>query len=112
MLSLYAKGLSTGEISGHFAEISPASGRDHLAPRSRRRLSHRSPTRSSRKWQDWSARPLDEVYAAVFVDAIVVKVRDGQVANRPIYVSLDGHRDVLGLWAGTGGEGAEFGCPC
>lgn len=62
--------------------------------------------------QDWSARPLDEVYAAIFVDAIVVKVRDGQVANRPVYaaigVSLDGHRDVIGLWAGTGGEGAKF----
>ena len=70
--------------------------------------------------QDWSARPLDEVYAAVFIDAIVVKVRDGWVANRPIFpreregppaaigVSLDGRRDVLGLWAGTGGEGAKF----
>ena len=42
----------------------------------------------------------------------MVKVRDGQVANRPIYaaigVSLDGDRDILGLWAGTGGEGAKF----
>jgi transposase-like protein len=50
--------------------------------------------------------------AAIFIDAIVVKIRDGQVANRPIYaaigVSLDGRRDVLGLWAGTGGEGAKF----
>jgi putative transposase len=40
------------------------------------------------------------------------KVRDGQVANRPIYaaigVTLQGERDVLGLWAGTGGEGAKF----
>jgi transposase-like protein len=46
------------------------------------------------------------------VDAIVVKVPDGQVANRPIYaaigVSLDGERDILGLWAGAGGEGAKF----
>jgi hypothetical protein len=62
--------------------------------------------------QDWSVRPLDEVYAALFIDAIVVKVRDGQVANRPIYaaigVTLDGDKDVLGLWAGTGGEGAKF----
>jgi transposase-like protein len=52
------------------------------------------------------------VYAAVFIDAIMVKVRDGQVANRPIYaaigVSLAGEKDVLGLWAGTGGEGAKF----
>ena len=48
----------------------------------------------------------------MFIDAIVVKVRDGQVANRPFYaaigVTLDGERDILGLWAGTGGEGAKF----
>jgi hypothetical protein len=51
-------------------------------------------------------------YAAIFIDAIVVKIRDGQVANRPFYaaigVSLAGERDVLGLWAGQGGEGAKF----
>jgi putative transposase len=61
---------------------------------------------------DWSVRPLDEVYAAIFIDAIVVKIRDGQVANRPSYaaigVSLDGERDILGLRAGQGGEGAKF----
>ncbi len=48
----------------------------------------------------------------MFIDAIVVKVRDGQVVNRPFYaaigVTLDGERDILGLWAGTGGEGAKF----
>jgi hypothetical protein len=48
----------------------------------------------------------------VFLDAINVKVRDGKVANRPIYVALavtvDGGRDILGLWAGDGGEGAKF----
>ena len=42
----------------------------------------------------------------------MVKIRDGQVANRPIYaaigVILDGEKDILGLWAGTGGEGAKF----
>ena len=46
------------------------------------------------------------------IDAIVIKVRDAQVANRPVYVAigvnLDGERDVLGLWLGpTGGEGAK-----
>ena len=60
----------------------------------------------------WAVRPLDETYAAIFIGAIVVKVRDGQVANRPFYaaigVSLAGERDILGLWAGTGGEGAKF----
>jgi len=62
--------------------------------------------------QSWQARPLDEVYAAIFIDAVVVKIRDGQVANRPIYaaigVTLAGDKDILGLWAGTGGEGAKF----
>jgi transposase-like protein len=46
------------------------------------------------------------------IDAIVVKIRDGQVANRPVYtaigVSVDGQRDILGLWVGTGGEGAKY----
>jgi hypothetical protein len=57
---------------------------------------------------DWSVRPLDAGYAAVFIGAIVLEVRDGQVANRPVYaaigVTLDGEKDVLGLWAGFGGE--------
>jgi len=52
------------------------------------------------------------VYPAILIDAIVLKVRDGQVANRPVYVamgiSLDGERDVLGMWLGpSGGEGAK-----
>ena len=62
--------------------------------------------------QSWQARPLAEVYAAISIDAIVVKVRDGQVANRSVYaaigVTLGGDKDILGLWAGTGGEGAKF----
>lgn len=54
-----------------------------------------------------------QIYAAVFIDAIYVKIRDGQVGNRPIYaaigVDLAGHKDILGLWAGTGGgESAKF----
>jgi len=48
----------------------------------------------------------------IFIDAIVVKVRDGQVVNRPVYaaigVSVNGERDILGLWAGDGSEGAKF----
>jgi transposase-like protein len=45
-----------------------------------------------------------------------VKIRDGQVANRPIYtaigVTVDGQREIVGLWAGQGGEGASPGFPC
>jgi putative transposase len=61
---------------------------------------------------EWQNRPLDAVYPVIFVDAINVKIRDGQVANRPIYIALavtaEGHRDSLGLWAGDGGEGAKY----
>ena len=48
----------------------------------------------------------------VFIDAIHIKIHDGQVANRPVYVAIGvtcaGERDILGLWAGDGGEGAKF----
>ena len=104
VLSLYAKGLTTGEISAHFAEIYGASVSKETVSRITDKVIE--------EMQGWQARPLDEACAAVFIDAIVVKVRDGQVANRPIYaaigVTLAGDKDVLGLWAGTGGEGAKF----
>jgi transposase-like protein len=52
------------------------------------------------------------VYPVVFIDAIHVKIREGQVANRPIYVAIgvtvDGERDILGLWVGEGGEGSKY----
>lgn len=104
VLSLYAKGLTTGEISAHFAEIYGASVSKETISRITDRVLE--------EMNEWQNRPLDEVYAAIFIDAIVVKIRDGQVANRPIYaaigVTLDGEKDILGLWAGTGGEGAKF----
>jgi transposase-like protein len=104
VLSLYAKGLTTGEISAHFAEIYGASVSKETISRITDKVIE--------EMNEWAVRPLDEVYAAIFIDAIVVKVRDGQVANRPFYaaigVTLGGERDILGLWAGTGGEGAKF----
>jgi putative transposase len=104
VLSLYAKGLTTGEISAHFAEIYGASVSKETISRITDAVLE--------EMQAWQGRPLDEVYAAIFIDAVVVKVRDGQVANRPMYaaigVSLNGDRDILGLWAGSGGEGAKF----
>lgn len=104
VLSLYAKGLTTGEISAHFAEIYGASVSKETISRITDKVLE--------EMNEWAVRPLDETYAAIFIDAIVVKVRDGQVANRPFYaaigVTLGGERDILGLWAGTGGEGAKF----
>ncbi len=104
VLSLYAKGLTTGEISAHLAEIYGASVSKETISRITDKVIE--------EMNDWAVRPLDETYAAVFIDAIVVKVRDGQVANRPFYaaigVTLAGECDILGLRAGTGGEGAKF----
>ncbi|WP_431958744.1 IS256 family transposase, partial [Nocardia lijiangensis] len=104
VLSLYAKGLTTGEISAHFDEIYGAS----VSKETVSRITDKVLT----EMQEWSSRPLDEIYVAIFIDAIVVKVRDGQVANRPIYaaigVTATGEKDILGLWAGSGGEGAKF----
>jgi putative transposase len=104
VLSLYAKGLTTGEISAHFAEIYGASVSKETISRITDKVLN--------EMAGWCNRPLDEIYAAIFVDAVMVKVRDGQVANRPIYaaigVTLAGGKDILGLWAGTGGEGAKF----
>jgi putative transposase len=90
VLSLYAKGLTTGEISAHFADVYGASvSKDTVS---------RITDRVIEEMQTWWARPLEKVYAAIFIDAIMVKIRDGQVRNRPIYaaigVDFDGHKDV------------------
>jgi transposase-like protein len=104
VLSLYARGMTSGDISAHFAEIYGASVSKETISRITDKV--------VAEMQEWANRPLDAVYVAVFIDAIHVKVRDGQVANRPVYaaigVTVDGHKDVLGLWMGTGGEGAKF----
>jgi transposase-like protein len=106
VLSLSAKGLTTGEISAHLAEIYGVSvSKETISTITDRVLDAMA---------EWQSRPLDPVYPVVFVDAIRVKIRDGNVVNRPIYlamgVTVDGERDILGLWAGEhgDGEGAKF----
>jgi len=104
VLSLSARGLTTGEISAHFAEVYGASvSRETVSKITDQVLEEMGA---------WMNRPLDEVYPVIFIDAIVVKVRDGQVRNKPIYVvigvTVNGERDILGLWAGDGSEGAKF----
>ena len=104
VLSLSAKGLTTGEISAHLAEVYGTSvSKDTISAITDRVIAELT---------DWQSRPLDAVYPVVFIDAIFVKIRDGQVANRPIYVAIgvtvDGDRDILGLWVGQGGEGAKY----
>lgn len=104
VISLCAKGLTTGEIQAHLAEV-------YGTDVSRETISKITDA-VLEEMTDWLNRPLDRVYPVVFIDAIVVKVRDGQVTNRPFYaaigVTVDGKRDILGVWAGSGGEGAKY----
>ncbi len=106
VISLSAKGLTHGEISAHLAEV-------YGAEVSKQMISNVT-DRVIEKIAEWQSRPLDAVYAVLFIDAINVKIRDGEVANRPIYLALgvtaDGERDILGLWAGEhgDGEGAKY----
>ena len=104
VLSLTARGLTTGEVAAHFAEVYGAKvSKDTIS---------RITDKVIEEMTEWQNRPLDAVYPVIFVDAIHVKVRDGQVTNRPFYVvigvTVDGRRDVLGIWAGDGGEGAKY----
>src|SRR5690606_19579694 len=93
VLSLSAKGLTTGEISAHLAEVYGASvSKETISAITDRVLESMA---------EWQNRPLDSVYPVIFIDAIRVKIRDGNVVNRPIYLALgvtvDGARDILGL---------------
>ena len=104
VLSLTAKGLTTGEIAAHFDDVYGATvSKDTIS---------KITDKVIEEMTEWCNRPLESVYPVVFIDAINVKVRDGQVANRPVYVAIGvtcaGERDILGLWAGDGGEGAKF----
>ena len=109
MLSLTAKGLTTGEISAHFAEIYGASvSKDTIS---------RITDKVVAEMTEWCNRPLDGVYPVVFIDAIIVKIRDGQVANRP---DLRGYRRHLstasatssGCGPATAVKARNSGCRC
>ncbi|KOG59452.1 transposase [Streptomyces antibioticus] len=103
VISPAAKGLTAGEVQAHLAEV-------YGAEVSRQTVSTIT-DKVLEGMAEWQSRPLDTVYPVVFIDAIHVKIRDGAVANRPIYVALavttEGRREILGLWAGDGGEGAK-----
>lgn len=104
VLSLSAKGLTHGEISAHLAEV-------YGTEVSKSTISTITDSVIV-GMTEWQNRPLDTVYPVVFIDCVHVKVRDGQVANQPVYMALavtaEGTRDILGLWVGDGGEGAKY----
>jgi putative transposase len=104
VMSLAAKGLANSQISAHLAEVYDTS----LAAEAVGKITDTV----LGELADWQSRPLDPVYPVVFIDAMVVKIRDGKVANRPVHtaigITIEGSRDILGLWVGEGGEGAKY----
>src|ERR1700728_960299 len=104
ILALYSRGLSTRDIEAHIAEIYGVHiGRDLIS-----RVTD-AVMDDARAWQQ---RPLDDIYPVVFLDALVLKIREGgSVQRRACYLALgvtvDGDRDVLGLWFQET-EGAKF----
>ena len=104
ILALYSRGLSTRDIEAHLEEIYGVKvGRDLIS-----RVTD-AVMEDARAWQ---TRPLDDVYPVVFLDALVLKIRDGgSVQRKACYLALaigmDGERDVLGMWF-QANEGAKF----
>ena len=104
ILALYARGMSTRDISAHLEEIYGVEvGRDLIS-----RVTD-AVMDDARAWQ---TRPLDDIYPVVFLDALVLKIRDGGTVQRKacylaLGINLDGDREVLGLWF-QDSEGAKF----
>jgi len=104
IISMYARGMSTREIQGHLEEIYQVEVSPALISNVTDAVSDEAKT--------WQNRTLDAVYPIVYMDALVVKIRDGgHIRNRAIYVvigvNLQGNKEVLGLWVGQA-EGAKF----
>jgi len=104
IISMYARGMSTREIQGHLEEIYGVDVSPTLISNVTEEVME--------EVKSWQNRPLDAVYPIVYLDALMVKIRDaGHVRNRAIYVaigvSMQGHKEVLGLWVGQA-EGAKF----
>ena len=104
ILSMYARGMSVRDIQAHLAEIYGTEVSPDLISRVTDAVID--------EVQAWQARPLDAVWPIVFLDALVIKVRDqGVVQNKSAYIALgmgvDGHKEVLGIWLESN-EGAKF----
>ncbi len=104
ILSMYAKGMTTGDIEAHIREIYGLEVSDTTISRVTDKI---LPV-----VKEWQMRPLEEIYAVVFLDAVHFHVRsEGQIVKKAVYVAIgvnmDGIRDVLGMWVGEN-ESAKF----
>lgn len=105
VIGLVARGMTTRDVQAHIAEVYQVD----ISPE----LVSKVTDAVIPELREWQSRPLDAMYPILYLDAIVVKVRtDGQVRNRPVYIALgvdlEGRKHVLGLWLGSGDEGAKF----
>jgi putative transposase len=105
IIALYARGMTTRDIRAHLAEMYQVEVSADLISRVTDGVLE--------ELAEWQSRPLDAVYPVVFIDALMVKIRDGVVTNRAVYLAIgidcEGHKQVLGLWVGpTTGESAKF----
>ena len=104
ILSMYAKGMTTGDIEAHIQDIYGVDVSDTTVSRITDKILPVA--------KEWQQRPLESIYAVVFLDAIHYHVRsEGQIVKKAVYIAigidLDGHKDVLGMWVGEN-ESAKF----
>ncbi|WP_181392817.1 IS256 family transposase [Faecalicatena contorta] len=104
IISMYAKGMTTGDIESHLRELYDIEISDSTISRVTDKI-----LPIVREWQE---RPLEEIYAVVFMDAIHYHVRsEGRIVKRAVYIVLGidmhGHKDVLGMYVGEN-ESAKF----
>ena len=104
ILSMYAKGMTTGDIEAHIHDIYGVDVSDTTVSRITDKILPVA--------KEWQQRPLEAVYAVVFLDAIHYHVRsDGHIVKKAVYIAigidLDGHKDVLGMWVGEN-ESAKY----
>ena len=104
ILSMYAKGMTTSDIEAHIQDIYGLSASDTTASRITDKILPVA--------KEWQQRPLESIYAVIFLDAIHYHVRsEGQIVKKAVYIAigldLDGRKDVLGMWVGEN-ESAKF----
>jgi putative transposase len=104
ILALYSRGLSTRDIEAHLADV--------YGVRVGRDLISRVTDAVIEDAKAWQQRPLDDLYPVLFLDALVLKIRDGgSVQRKACYlamaITMDGQREVLGMWFQQT-EGAKF----
>ena len=104
ILSMYAKGMTTSDIEAHIRDIYGIEVSDTTVSRVTDKILPIA--------KEWQQRPLEAIYAVVFLDAIHYHVRsEGQIIKKAVYIAiginLDGKKDVLGMWVGEN-ESAKF----